>query len=323
MQDIKRVKQMVKASQLYYECHYTQQEIAAFMNLSRPTVSRLLKEAEEEGIVQITVRNPFGEASELEIALEQLFNLKKAIVCPSLKSNPQAIKERIGERAARYLESIMRNDDIIGVSWGTTMYEVALRARPMKRIRGVKFVQSNGAVGRYSSKNNGTEILSLLSKAYNATSYTLPVPAIVDDKHVADLLKRESFTKEIFAMLDVTNIFVFSIGVPTTNSVLVEAGYFTAEDIVSLQKKGAVGDICSRYFDITGQICNPDLDARTIGLELDKLRDKPYSIAVAGGREKAPGIIAACSAGYVNVLITDETAAEEILELHQNSNVES
>lgn len=288
MQDIKRIELMVKVAQLYYEYHETQQRIASFLNLSRPTVSRLLKEAEEEGIIRISVINPLGEASELETNLEKLFNLKEVIVIPTLNSNPQQIKERLGEKAAKYLGSIVRDGDIIAVSWGTTLYEVAQRISP-KRVSGVKMVQSNGAIGKNSSNDHGNEILHLLSKAFNATSYSLPIPAIVDDKHVAELLKRESLTKEILALLDAANIVLFSIGIPTTNSILVKAGYFTPEDLADLQKKGAVGDICSRYFNMNGEICDPDLNARTVGLELDKLRGKPYSIAVAGSTEKVPG----------------------------------
>jgi len=313
MQDIKRIELMVRVAQLYHEYHQTQQEIASLLNLSRPTVSRLLKEAEEKGIIQITVVNPLGDASELETALEKLFKLKKVIVIPSLNSNIQEVKERLGESAAKYLNSIVRDGDIIAVSWGTTLYEVALRVSP-KRLNGVKIVQSNGGVGKNSINNQGNEILRLFGKAFNATSFSLPIPAIVDDKQVAELLKRESMTKEIFALLEAANIAIFSIGIPTSNSVLVEAGYFTAQDLLELHQKGAVGDICSRYFNIDGEICDPDLNARTIGLELDKLRGKEYSIAVAGGREKALGIIGACTAGYVNVLITDEAAAEEILQ---------
>jgi deoxyribonucleoside regulator len=313
MQDIKRIELMVKAARLYHEYHQTQQEIASLLNLSRPTVSRLLKEAEEEGIIRITVVNPFGHASELETALEKLFNLKKAIVIPGLGSEVRRVKERLGETAAKYLNNIVRDGDIIAVSWGTTLYEVACRVSP-KSLNGVKIVQSNGGVGKNSIDNRGKEILGLFGKALNATSFSLPIPAIVDDKHVAELLKRESLTKEIFDLLEAANIALFSIGIPTTNSVLVEAGYFTPEDFLQLHHKGAVGDICSRYFDIDGEICDPDLNARTIGLELDRLRFKQYSIAVAGGKEKAPGIIGACTAGYVNVLITDEAAAEEIIQ---------
>ena len=51
------VRLMVKVCDLYYNGNVSQQQIAAMLNLSRPTVSRLLVSAREKGIVQITVSN--------------------------------------------------------------------------------------------------------------------------------------------------------------------------------------------------------------------------------------------------------------------------
>lgn len=48
-------------ARLYYEKDRTQNEIAEIYGISRPMVSKLLKEAKEEGIVKITIAAP-GEA---------------------------------------------------------------------------------------------------------------------------------------------------------------------------------------------------------------------------------------------------------------------
>lgn len=314
MQDLKRLSLTVKVAQLYYEYGQTQQKIASFLNLSRPTVSRLLKEGEQEGIIQINVINPMEGFSELETKLEKLFNLKKVIVIPDFNCKPPEIKKRLGERTAKYLHSIVRDGDVIAISWGTTIYEVALGISA-KRVRGVKVVQCNGGIGRNNVNTHANEIMSKISQAFNALAFSLLTPAIVDNKHVAELLRNESLSKETFDLLQAANIVLFSLGIPTDNSILVEAGYFTPQDMVDLQKKGAVGDICSRYFNINGEICDDDLNARTIGLEIGTLRGRPYSIAVAGGKAKAAAIIGSCTGGYVNVLITDEAAAEEVLSL--------
>lgn len=314
MQELDRLRQMVKVAQLYYEYGQTQQEIASFLNLSRPTVSRLLKEAQQEGVVLIEVVNPLDGFSELESKLEQFFGLKKAIVIPNFKRSEQEAKRLLGQRAAKYLYNIVRDGDTIAVSWGTTLYELALSIRP-KKVRGVKVVQCNGAIGRSNVRSHATEIMERVSKAFNANSFSLPTPAIVNNRQLAGMLKNESQTREILELQETANIVLFSVGIPNPNSILVEAGYFTPDDLRELEKKGAVGDICSRYLTIDGEICEPQLNSRTIGMELESLRNRPYSIAVAGSKSKARAIIGACSGGYVNVLITDEAAAEEVLTL--------
>ena len=82
---------------------------------------------------------------------------------------------------------------------------------------------------------------------------------------------------------------------------------------MELSEQGAVGDICSRFFDINGNIVDEDLDNRTIGIELQKFKEKKYSIAIAGGKERIDGILGAIRGGYTNILITDEIAARQVL----------
>ncbi|MGO8656435.1 sugar-binding domain-containing protein, partial [Rhizobium ruizarguesonis] len=55
------------------------------------------------------------------------------------------------------------------------------------------------------------------------------------------------------------------------------------------------------------------LDDRTIGISLDMLKKIGLRIAVAGGFDKVPAILAALRGGYVNVLITDAATGRGIL----------
>ncbi|HLO13058.1 MAG TPA: sugar-binding domain-containing protein, partial [Pseudoneobacillus sp.] len=98
-----------------------------------------------------------------------------------------------------------------------------------------------------------------------------------------------------------------------TDSLLFQLGYFTESDLESLYGK-AVGDICSRFFDKNGEICNESLNERTLGVNLDELRKKEYSILVAGGPNKIDGIYGALKGKYANVLITDQFTAKFLLD---------
>ena len=59
--------------------------------------------------------------------------------------------------------------------------------------------------------------------------------------------------------------------------------FLNDEDLVRLEKKGAVGDICSHVIDMEGRICEPELDERTVAIPLDVIKSKPYRIGVAQG----------------------------------------
>ena len=49
---------LVHVAQLYYQQNLNQSEISKIIGLSRPTVSRMLEEAREVGIVEIIVHDP-------------------------------------------------------------------------------------------------------------------------------------------------------------------------------------------------------------------------------------------------------------------------
>jgi deoxyribonucleoside regulator len=109
-------------------------------------------------------------------------------------------------------------------------------------------------------------------------------------------------------------IICFGIGAMVPDSVLIQSGYVSLEEHEQLRLKGAVGDILSRYIDAEGQIVDPELDARTIGISLESCRSRSLSIGVAAGLAKRDAILSCLRAKYVNVLITDEVTALALLE---------
>src|SRR5699024_10257889 len=107
-----------KVSSMYYDQNCTQQVIADRLHLSRPKVSRLLKQAKEKGIVQISVSSSNGSFVDLEHALEEKFSLKEALVIESdAFESSKIIKRQIGSAAATYLQRTISDGDIIGLTW--------------------------------------------------------------------------------------------------------------------------------------------------------------------------------------------------------------
>jgi len=94
---------------------------------------------------------------------------------------------------------------------------------------------------------------------------------------------------------------------------LVQSGYLQLHELQQLQLRGAVGDVIGRYYDSRGQICDRELDSRTIGIELAELKEKRYAIAVAGGVEKRQAIRGGLLGGYFNTLVTDQFTALELV----------
>ena len=303
---------VVEAAKLYYLLDYTQHEIAKKLGVSRPTVSRMLQTAKKEGIVQIKIIDMEENVSDLEKAIEKKYNLKKAVIAPVPQYEDHIIKTTLGLKAAEYLDTIVKDNDIIGVTWGTTLYHVAVELKK-KEVNNIKIVQLKGGISHSETNTYVSEILYLFGKAFRTTPLHLPLPAIVDQVVVKQAMMEDRHIKKIIETGKEANIALFTCGPIKSESLLFKLGSFTNEDLEMLYSK-AVGDICSRFFDQNGQICNNSLNERTLGIDLSELREKEYSILVAGGDQKVDSIHAALKGEYANVLVTDQYTARFILE---------
>jgi deoxyribonucleoside regulator len=310
--DQDKLYKIIEAAKLYYLLDYNQNEIAKILGVSRPTVSRLLQQAKADGIVQINIMDPTENVVALASQLEKKFNLKKAIVASIPQFENHIIKNYLGEKAANYLHEIVNDQDVIGVTWGTTLYHIAIELK-QKFVKDVKVVQLKGGVSHSETNTYASEILYLFGKAYNTTPHHLPLPAIVDHVVVKQAMEADRHIKRILELGKQANIALFTIGTVKTDSLLFQMGYFTESDQESLYEK-AVGDICSRFFDKNGDICNESLNERTLGVNLNDLRQKEYSVLVAGGPNKIEGIYGALKGQYANVLITDQFTAQFLLD---------
>lgn len=305
---------IIEVAKLYYQLDYSQQKIAEKLGISRPSVSRLLQKAKQQKIVQINILDPTEDTKELADFLKDKFNLKHCIVIPVPVYEDAVIKEMLGEAAADYISDIVQDGDIIGTTWGTTLYHVAQKIKP-KIVRDVSVVQLNGGVSHSKTNTFAADIINCLGKAFNTAPHFLPLPAVVDNVLVKQAIVSDRHIRNVLEMGKQANIAIYTVGEPNDHSTLVKAGYFTSEDLEILHKKQSVGDICSRYFDRIGNICHEELNDRTIGIKLSDLSKKSYSIIIAGGAQKVDGIHGALYGKFSNVLITDQYTAKALIEI--------
>ncbi|MFD0590275.1 sugar-binding transcriptional regulator [Paenibacillus sp. GCM10027627] len=306
-----KLRKVIEVAKLYYQLDYNQNQIAELLGLSRPTVSRLIQQAKAQGIVQISIADPSEDCESLAAELRDRFHLKKAVVAYVPTYDDEVVKKFIGEAAAHYLMNTVKDKDIIGASWGTTMFHVAsnLGHKPLKDSR---MVQLNGGVSHAEITISPSEIIFLFGKAFHVTPYFLYLPAIVDHSLVKQALMSDRHIRRVLDLGRLANIAIFTVGLPNADSVLIQSNYFSDEELGWIKER-AVGDICSRFFDEQGNICHTALDDRTIGIELADLQQKEQSILVAGGAQKVKAIYGALRGKYANVLVTDQLTAKALL----------
>ncbi|AHI56510.1 sugar-binding transcriptional regulator [Listeria ivanovii] len=301
----------VEVARLYYQADFSQQEIAARLGVSRPTVSRLLQNAKTKGYVKIEVQDPFANLTELATALKEKYQLKNVSVAFSQTSDYTEITKQISQSAAKYLTEIIRDGDILGVSWGTTMYKIAQKLTPSKTE--IKVVQLKGGVSHSDVNTYAAETLALFGTSFDTSPVSLPLPVVLDNPVAKQMVEADRHIKNMIDLGKKANVAIFTVGTVRDEALLFRLGYFSDAEKNRLKEK-AVGDICSRFFTINGEVADQKMDERTIGINLQDLKQKETTILVAGGERKLKAIHGALCGGYANHFITDQFTAKNLLE---------
>ena len=305
---------LAEVAMLYYEKKMRQSEIAAILDVSRSTVSRMLDEALREKIVEITISYPWQSSAELESCLEERFNLETARVLIADYKDNQQMLEGLGSLAARYLTSILRDNTTIGVSFGKTIYHTikAFRVEPGPQR---KIIQIGGAGNFDNLAIDAVGLVQLLADTIGGTCHYLHVPMIVESEVVRNALMNEPAVHRTLELARQADIILIGIGGTGPDLELVNPAYQVVATPTDKAEPGdAIGAICGQIFDVGGASLDIGINKRVVGIGLDCLRTARRVVAVAGGQSKALAILGALRGGYLNTLITDERAARTILE---------
>ncbi|TWN83450.1 Deoxyribonucleoside regulator [Bacillus paralicheniformis] len=235
----------IEAARLYYQSDYSQQQIAEQLQISRPTVSRLLQFAKEKGYVQIRVMDPFEDMDALGAMLEEKYGLLEAHVVFSPTADYTTITHYLSRFGAEYMHGAVKDGDIVGVSWGTTMYQIAQNMQP-KQVKGAEVVQLKGGISHSSVNTYSSETIQLFAEAFQTMPRYLPLPVVFDNPEVKQMVERDRHIKRIIEMGKQANIALFTVGTVRDEALLFRLGYFHEEEKALLKERG-VGDIVRAF----------------------------------------------------------------------------
>ena len=307
---------MLRVAELYYEQQLTQEQIGQRLVLTRWKVGRLLVEARETGMVRIEIVHPRARRHREEARLVEAFGLDDAVVVPvqsdDVLRDPTQLRRQVARSAAAFLCDLTPRPQVLGVSWGRTLDDLA-QAVPPGWTTGVEVVQVNGAVTRSRRVSSGVDVATELARQGRGTVSLLPAPAIVERATTRKALESDPAIRGVLDAARSADVLVFSLGALSSDSVLVEAGYLTRGDVDRLRASGAVGDVLGRFVDADGVEVDLALRDRTVGISLDDIRRAGTVVAVASGPEKAGVARAAVATGLCSVLVTDSEVAGILL----------
>lgn len=302
---------IVEVAHMYYDENLSQQEIANKLKISRSSIAQYLSQAREFGIVRIEVVSPRDNCKKMALEIKKYTNLEHVHVVPGIHQYRELTMRAIAGEAAKYLEKQIDHQDVLGIAWGRTITRLAGLLAPSvpKHVEVVPLMGEREYAGNYSKIN---QIVLQTSNAISGNPYFLLVPMFVGTPQLRDNLLDDPSVSEVVNRWDQLSIAVIGVGaVPTQPG---GVNYVGEKYMQEMMERGAVGDVCGRFFDKDGNLIDADFYDRMISIDLDQIRNVRTIIAVAGGKEKGRAVLGALRSKIISVLFVDETLAESILE---------
>jgi DNA-binding transcriptional regulator LsrR (DeoR family) len=266
-------------------------------------------------LIRFSVATPPGTFAELEDELAQKFQLQDVVVvdCPS---EGEAMVRDLGSALAYFLETTLKPGKIVGISsWSRSLFAMVDALHPGAYCAGGKVVQILGGIGSVDSDSHAIYIAERLAAGIGARPVMLMSPAIVGSPEAQRVLAHDPSIQEATSLFEKLDMALVGIGSMDPSRILSDSGNtFSKEERIDLQKKGAVGDICFRYYTADGVPLRSSLMRRIIGIDLPALRTCKRVVGVAGGARKVQAILGALRGKLLNVLITDQRTAQALID---------
>lgn len=308
-----RLRLLYKVARAYYVDNLTYEQIGQRLGFSRTKVARLLKQAQDEKIVQIIITPPQNLNTELEQRLEAAYGLDEVVIVTPASYEQEAVLQALGPAIAECLVRCLKGSEVLDLTWGTAVL-AAVDALPIQNWPDLTVVQMLGGLGKPEADVHGADLTRRTAQAFRARPRLLSSPGIVNSKLVRDALLADAQIADTLALAEQAAVALVGIGKPTPGSVVLRSGILTETELKELEARGAVGDIALRFFDANGKTIEHEINSRIIGLDLDQIKKIPRVIGAAGGEEKFEAVRGALRGKLIDVLITDEKTAVRLLE---------
>lgn len=283
-------------------------EIDFFQSQKLVSVERqgvVITEAGKNALVKLKgLLYTYNGLEQLEKELTEKLHLKKVFICPGDMDMNYEVLRFMGRSGAKYVLSVMKYKDTLALTGGNCTAAVADEMREAF-YPDVYVIPARGGIGK-SHSTQANNVVAEMGLKLHSNYELLHLPDNIDQR-LLEALKDYPEIKRVFTRMDEIDIFIFGLG---RADVLADWRNMSPAEKKKVLSMGAVGEAFGHYFNINGEVVSP---SSTIGISIDNFKRIPHAIAIAGGAGKAESIIAISRIRENIVLVTDESAAREIL----------
>lgn len=299
---------IVKTAWYYYVENMTQQKISEKLGISRMRVIKLLEKARQNGVIQFKLRQDSAQRMRIEQQLAEQWNLKDAFIVPT-PPDSGLLNETVALAGAMYIADRLPENAFINMGYGDTPSRI-LNHLATRTESPISVVSLTGGVSYY--------LPNAQSNVFNAKLFLIPAPLLVSSKEMNEALRSEPSVQEISRMVRLASMTVVGIGGMSDDATILKNGILSKNDFLYLSMQGAVGDILSHFINKDGQPVHTGVEERLLSTSLENLRDMDNVVGVAAGASKLEAIRAVLTGGYLDVLVTDEETAVQLIDTTDN-----
>jgi deoxyribonucleoside regulator len=292
----------------------SQAEIATFVRVSQPKISRMLAIAQQRGIVRISVPEYESRNPELEKALTKRFSVDAVVIHSIGGVEVVPLRHIMGYFAAPVVRKWLRPHSLVVLSGGRAVQALVEHMQPVQPVSDLRIAPGMGHIDSSPGSYDASELCRDLARRWQGTVLSLNGPLVFPDEASYQEVVRLPQIQEVLRAVAKADVLVFGVGA-MHNSLLFERDLFTRAEIAVLSEAGAVGEVLGRFYNANGLECETPLRKRTLSTDLGKLRGIERRIAVVVGVDRTAAVLGAIRGKLLNTLVTEESCAEALLKL--------
>lgn len=312
------IRLIYKCCSLYYEDNMSQQEISEVLQISRPSVARMIKSGRKSGIVNIEIKNPDNLMfANMERELEKKFGLEEVVIAATNNTEFRAsmVNENLAQEMVKFLVRIAEDREYIGVTMGMTLRNLThVQLNNVEKLK-CTFVPIVGGIGESRYDIHSNYIAMAFANLFKADCLQFFAPLVFSKPDLLNDFLQEESMQSILKSFNKISTVIMGIGIPDrAHSTILKAGYINEEMFDDFIKKGVVGDVAMQFFDKDGNVEKFNTFNKLVaGMPIEKLKKIRRRIGVATGSTKAVSVVGAIRGGFVNILIIDSECAKSLL----------
>ncbi len=302
-------KRLAYVARRYYLDDQRQSDIARELGISRPMVSRLLAEARELGVVEITVHDPETRAARLMERLRGMSSVRGGVLIEDSGDNDDE-NRRLSEGAVQLLGQLGAKR--LGVGWGYLIGQIVswLEKNPQtdSSVTDICPLVGNASIPARNYQSN--ENIRLMAQQLGASPHFLYLPALPESIEEKEVLCSTELYRQVYREWEALDTALVNIG-----------DYPSSPDFASLvrygsllQERRACGRMLVYYFNEDGYVIESDQDF-AIQIPIDVLRRCPNIIGVCSANTSAKAVRGALRSGFFTHIVARSDLIEGVLEL--------